>query len=726
MQPSRFVFAGAPDSPHLQALRATPAVDVLTVSGWEAVGAAIDERERDVLVVEETLTTPADLEVWLRAGTQRPAVLVACERDDAAAEASWLQSGASDVLPASTLGDVPALARALSRARARHAASAARTWNEEWYRLLVEHSFDIVAVLDAMGTYIYVSPSVEEKFGYTPAELVGQSAFATIHPDDLETLAAAFFEAVTEPGTTRALEYRALRKDGGVLYLEAVGRAVTGPDGAPVGVINARDVTERKAAEVALRESDARFRALLGALPDVIARLQDDGLVLDFHVPGAFSTETFPQHILGRRLQDVVAAPLGVRFEDAVAQLRATGEPATYRYEVELSGAVKHREVRVVSTGPGEVLSILRDVTAEVEAADALHQQEALVRQIVTAVPIIVFAFRPDGLITFAEGRGLAEVGATPGDLVGRSLYDVYGKYGDIVQAAAEAAQGGTSTLVVEVRGRAFDAYLAPVRDVTGRITKVIGVAADVTDLKHHQEALAAQADALEQQALDLERSRTDLRALTAHVNEVREEESTRISREVHDVLGQALTAIRLGVGWLGRRLEGDDEAARRVGDTREIIDETIRHVRQISADLRPGVLDDFGLVSALEWQAAQFETRAGVPCRFAARGPERDLPADTATGVFRIAQEALTNVARHARATAVTVDVETAETHLLLTVQDDGVGLEATADGRYRSLGLLGMRERARLLGGTLTVGGAPGVGTRVELVLPLLPAAL
>jgi PAS domain S-box-containing protein len=720
-----FLFAAPPGSPHARALEGMRVVDVMAAPTWGVLDAALGGRERDVVVVEDTLTTPGELEVWLRSGSRRPAVLVASEHDDAEAEVAWLRSGACDVVSTATLGDSEAFGRALRRGQARHSASAARAWDEERYRLLVEHTFDVVAVLDAMGTYVYVSPSVEEKFGYAPDELVGRNAFETVHPDDLEPLTAAFFEAVSEPGTTRALEYRALRKDGGVLYMEAVGRAVTGPDGAPVGVINARDVTERKAAEVALRESEARFRALLGALPDVIARLRDDGLVLDFHVPGAFRTETFPQDVLGRRLQDVVDAPLGAHFEDAVARLRATGEPVTYRYEVELGGSGKHREVRVVSTGPDEVLSILRDVTAEVEAADALHQQEALVRQIVTAVPIIVFAFSPDGQITFAEGRGLAEVGAAPEDLVGRSLYDVYGKYDGIVQAAAEAARGGTSTLVVEVRGRAFDAYLAPVRDLTGRITRVIGVAADVTVLKQHQEALAAQADALERQALDLERSRADLRALTAHLNEVREEESARISREVHDVLGQALTAIRLGVGWLGRRLEGDEEAARRVDDTREIIDETIRHVRQISADLRPGVLDDFGLVSALEWQAAQFETRTGVPCRFEARGPERELPSDTATAVFRIAQEALTNVARHAQATAVEVAVETGETHLLLVVRDDGVGLAAPADGRHRSLGLLGMQERARMLGGTLDVAGAPGAGTRVELVLPLLHAA-
>ncbi|HEX8297862.1 MAG TPA: PAS domain S-box protein, partial [Rubricoccaceae bacterium] len=700
---------------------AADAVDVVTAPSWGAVEAALEGCGCDIVIVDESIAAPNQLEVWLRAGTRRPSVLIASGHTEAEREVAWLSSGACDVVPAASLGDPVALQQALRRAHARHAASAARAWNEERYRLLVEHTFDVVAVLDAMGTYVYVSPSVEEKFGYMPDDLVGRSAFETVHPDDLDALTAAFFEAVSEPGTTRALEYRAVRKDGGILYMEAVGRAVTGPDGAPVGVINARDVTERKAAEVALRESEARFRALLGALPDVIARLRDDGLVLDFHVPGAFRTETFPQDVLGRRLQDVVAPPLGAHFEDAVARLRGTGEPTTYRYEVELGGSVKHREVRLVSTGPDEVLSILRDVTAEVEAADALHQQEALVRQIVTAVPIIVFAFSPDGQITFAEGRGLAEVGATPEDLVGRSLYDVYGKYDGIVQAAAEAAGGGTSTLVVDVRGRAFDAYLAPVRDVTGRITKVIGVAADVTVLKQHQEALAAQADALGQQALDLERSRADLRALTAHVNEVREEESARISREVHDVLGQALTAIRLGVGWLGRRLEGDEEAARRVDDTREIIDETIRHVRQISADLRPGVLDDFGLVSALEWQAAQFETRTGVPCHFEARGAERDLPSDTATAVFRIAQEALTNVARHAHASAVEVVVETDEGHLRLLVRDDGIGFTSTTDGRHRSLGLLGMQERARMLGGTLNVEGAPGTGTRVELVLPL-----
>ena len=333
--------------------------------------------------------------------------------------------------------------------------------------------------------------------------------------------------------------------------------------------------------------SEARYRTVVRALPDVVSRLTTDGHVLDFHVPAPFETEFPAEAMLGRRLQDVIPADLAGKFEAAVERLRQSDGTVAYDYAVEADGRTLHREVRMAAIGDDEVLSMLRDVTP----------------------------------------------------------------------------------------------------------------------LREHEAAL--------------ERSRAELRALATHLQDVREEERTRLSREVHDVLGQQLTAIRLGVGWFGRHFADDAAAQGRLAKIREVIDETIGHVRQIAADLRPGVLDDFGLASAVEWEAGRFENRTETPCAVEIVG-DAEPPADVATATFRVLQEALTNVARHAGAGRVEVRLALDPDRVHLVVADDGAGIGSAAGGR-RSLGLIGMRERAGALGGT--VGVRPGAerGTVVECTFPL-----
>ncbi len=157
-----------------------------------------------------------------------------------------------------------------------------------------------------------------------------------------------------------------------------------------------------------------------------------------------------------------------------------------------------------------------------------------------------------------------------------------------------------------------------------------------------------------------------------------------------------------------------------RVEEIRETIDETIRHARRIAADLRPGVLDDFGLASAVEWQARRFEEWAGLTCTVGVEGDGGEPPPDVATAAFRVLQEALTNVARHAEAENVAVTLRLDPDVVRLVVADDGQGFRGLPTGR-RPLGLLGMRERARALGGTVEVRSEPGQGTVVECTFPL-----
>jgi signal transduction histidine kinase len=212
------------------------------------------------------------------------------------------------------------------------------------------------------------------------------------------------------------------------------------------------------------------------------------------------------------------------------------------------------------------------------------------------------------------------------------------------------------------------------------------------------------------------------LRELAFHLEAVREEERMRIAREIHDELGQALTALKVDLARLAARMPREQpalvESARAMMG---IAEGAIHSMRRIATDLRPAVLDDLGLMAALDWLALDFQERTGIACRLTASVSDLSIGPEPATALFRICQEALTNVIRHACATRVTICLEEEGDTVLMAVQDDGRGITDSERANKKSLGLLGIRERAALLGGEATIAGQPGEGTRVTLRLPL-----
>lgn len=212
------------------------------------------------------------------------------------------------------------------------------------------------------------------------------------------------------------------------------------------------------------------------------------------------------------------------------------------------------------------------------------------------------------------------------------------------------------------------------------------------------------------------------LRNLTAHLQKVREEERIAISREIHDELGQQLTGIKLDASWLKNTLETvkpevNDRAYRLI----ESINKTIQDVRKISTNLRPGVLDDLGLEAAIEWKTTQFEDQTGIKCTLAINCDMVDFGGDINTAIFRIYQEALTNIARHSNATEVKVLLETKDNQLILQVIDNGRGISEVEKMNTISLGLVGMKERALMLKGDFFIENLNGHGTKLKVLVPL-----
>lgn len=209
--------------------------------------------------------------------------------------------------------------------------------------------------------------------------------------------------------------------------------------------------------------------------------------------------------------------------------------------------------------------------------------------------------------------------------------------------------------------------------------------------------------------------------AFAAAANSIREEEKTRVARELHDELAQPLTALKMDAIWVRDSIvQAPEAAAARLGEMVEMLDHAIAATRRIASDLRPLLLDDLGLVPAVEWLVSKFIQRSGVACTLAV-DETLELPEPYATALFRIVQESLANVAKHAGASEVAVTIERSRGMVTLAVRDNGCGFSPAVPRKPQSLGLLGLRERAQLLKGKIVIESAPGKGTRIEVSFPL-----
>ena len=251
------------------------------------------------------------------------------------------------------------------------------------------------------------------------------------------------------------------------------------------------------------------------------------------------------------------------------------------------------------------------------------------------------------------------------------------------------------------------------VRRADGAINYFVALVQDITERKRAEEAQRATSERL--------------RALSVSLRSAREEEGTRIARELHDELGSALTSLKWeleSIGKLGSEASKQRDFStlqEKITGMRELIDATITTVQRLSSELRPHILDNLGLVAALEWQAQQFTARTRITCQFDSFADDTEVSQEQATAIFRIFQAALTNILRHAQATSVTIMIEEEAKEFILEVRDNGRGITEAESSGAQSLGLMGMRERAQLVGGRITITGVAGKGTVLTVRVPL-----
>jgi PAS domain S-box-containing protein len=542
-----------------------------------------------------------------------------------------------------------------------------------------------------------------------------------------------------------------------------------------------RDITERKRAEEALRESEAQKQALLDASPDMIMQIDTNmkilwanrtALDMNLDAVGQTCHKAFPgmnepcEGCPCKKAINTGQIEMGVQYQPAVVGVQ--GES----YWEDIGVPLKDSDGKVVG-----VIEIARNVTERVLAEEALRRSlertsrgQRLLLALSQAAQAVQRARTPDevyqtvggevarldyqvAIFTLTDDRAHLTVRhLTVGPAVLRAARRLTGlpaqdyRFPLVPGGFFERIIAAGETIFVERTTESIaEALPGPVRPLADRLVTMLGleraicapltvggerhgllsvVGADLAEADVPAiTAFATQAaTAIENAWLfeEVRAGREQLRDLTSYLQTAREEERAYIAREIHDEFGQSLTALKMDLAWLTKRLADRPRLAEKASTMSDLIDSTIQTVRRVATQLRPGLLDDLGLAAAIEWQAQELAERTGINCELYLGDEDIVLDRDLATAVFRIFQEMLTNVARHAEATEVQVELEEGPDKLVLIVRDNGKGITPGQISDPHSLGLIGMRERARSWGGDVIFQSVPGQGTVITVRVP------
>jgi PAS domain S-box-containing protein len=434
------------------------------------------------------------------------------------------------------------------------------------------------------------------------------------------------------------------------------------------------------------------------------------GQPLDKLLPGRFHDE-HRGHVERFAATDSTTRRMG--GQAVLTGLRANGE----EFPIEAS-ICQHTE-----QGRKRLTAILRDTGERARAEARLARGEARLRGILDSAMDAIITIDQSQHIVLFNAAAEAMFGCPRDEALGAPLIwfipeRMRGVHADHVrrfgQGGAATRRMGAQRIVMGLRrnGEEFpiDASISQVDEGGGKLYTVI--LRDVSERVRFEEALR--------------RSKEELRELGSAAHAAREQEMTRIARELHDELAQSLTALQMDVAWARERAAGSEPAmTERLARMDALLKLTVAATRRIASDLRPLMLDDLGLVPAVEWLVEGFAQRSGIPCELDVSLGELELPQAHATAVFRIVQESLSNVAKHAAASRAKVSIASDGGQVSLTIADDGAGFTPTDARKPNSYGLLGLRERASLLDGEASITSAPGEGTCIRIRLPLAQAA-
>jgi PAS domain S-box-containing protein len=607
----------------------------------------------------------------------------------------------------------------------KHAEEALRR-SEERLRSIISVTPNVaIEGYTADGEVLFWNRAAEEMFGWKSNEVVGKPLDGLI----LDKKGAADFRAALEeiartgepygPG-----EWAFTRRDGSKGTAYSTIFSIPFGEGRREYICMDVDISLRKEAEKALKESEEKYRFLIENTGTPVTFWDTDGRLLLMNEVGAANLGATAEDLVGKHFSDIFPEERAEEFQERNRKVIETRVGTQYEDSLEILGRERtYRSVLQPVTDAADniigVQIVSHDTTELLEADRLRREADERLRLIVGQIPAILWTTDTDLKFTSSMGAGLEALGLEKGEVVGMSLYEFFGTDDPEFYPIAMHRRSleGEPTLYETNWGDAtWETHTEPLRDSNDDIIGCLAIALNVTDRKQAEK--------------EIRESQMQLRALALRVHEAREEESASIAREIHDELGQILMGIKMDLKWIERRLgqcdqEGERaELEKKIALMNEEIDSSARSVRKIAAQLRPMILDDLGLIGAIEWQSQEFQDRTEVACRIKEHHLEEidlGLVPEQSTAVFRIFQEILTNVGRHSGARNVEVELRIEDDRFFLEVTDDGKGFPENELRRSEGLGILGMRERAHVFGGKVSISNADGGGTRVQVLIPL-----
>lgn len=602
---------------------------------------------------------------------------------------------------------------------------------EEKDKLLktIETTKEAINITTPDTIMIYTNDAMDELFGYKKGELTGKH-ISVLNAGLLRKTKKTpehVKDAIKKKGVWEG-EIHNKRKDGTEFICFAKVSALTDENGKIINyVASQHNITERKRAEEALRVSEERYRAIFNQAADSIVLVEPEtGALAEFNERAHENLGYTRKEFKKLRIHDFEIIESAEKGAKHIKKIIREGSDTFETKHRTKGGEIQDILVssRAISIeGRDFVQSIWSDITERKRAEGALRKSENRLKSLFETMVEGVVLIDADGQIIQANPEAERIAGLKRSDIEGHA-YD--SPEWNLLRP------DGTAMQPKEMAGPRTLKEKRPIKDMvmgvkkpdgniswinintsllkkeTGKIDGVVLTFADITERKLREE--------------EIKNSQLQLRNLAAHLQSVREEERTHIAREMHDELGQALTAMKMDLSWLGKRLPKDQKPLfEKIKSMSKLADATLQTVKKISTELRPGLLDDLGLTAAIEWQAEEFQTRTGIKCAITTDPEDIILDKDRSTAIFRIFQETLTNVARHAKATKVKVSLKEKAGKVELKVRDNGKGITEKQVSNPRSFGLIGIKERAHYLNGKVVIKGLQDKGTTLTVRIPL-----
>ena len=508
------------------------------------------------------------------------------------------------------------------------------------------------------------------------------------------------------------VEARLLCKDGTKIPFYFTGRVIN-YEGEVCLLGVGLDTSEKVRSQDELARSEEKYRTIIEQASDGIFISDIAGKYEEINSNGVKLTGYSKEELLKLNLFDLLAPGDEIKNPPKLDEIMQGNVVLNERLLKTKSGDLIEVEISAKLLADGRFIGIVRDITERKKNQEAMRKSEEKYRLLFNQNPMPMWMLsRPTNRFLDVNNAAIEFYGYSKPEFLEMKGQDITVKKrktarpspnfvakGDNFAGILEHRKKDSTTVKVNIIGNSIvyegmDAMLVLANDVTEKI-----LAEEALNKSHH-----------------------DLRQLATHLEKVRETERTHIAREIHDELGQQLTGLKMDISWLNRKIKNQDaEVHSKITETIQLIDTTVKTVRRIATELRPSILDDLGLIAALEWQSEDFEKRFEIKCFFKSNVTEALVTADLATGIFRIYQECLTNVLRHSQAAMVSSILEIKNKILRLSITDNGKGFIAKEIANKKTLGLLGMKERTNLLGGSYEITSSPGEGTSVLIIVPL-----